>query len=264
MKSSLLLCVLVSLFRSTMAAETAEERDFSADFGSYSVAFVLYDAAHQHWRRYHPERCRVRTTPMSTFKVLNSLIALETGVVSGPDFSLPWDGAHHSTERWNHDQTLRSALFVSCVWHFQTLARRVGLERYHQIMMKIGNGDVTVGLTQFWLQSSLTISPDEQVEFLRRLHARNPPFSQKTMGTVLDIMTISHTGQMTFRGKTGTAGDANKDVATLGWFMGSVSIPSGDNIFASRIIDGENPSRRTARKITESVLSTMKILPAHE
>ena len=144
-KSTLLFCVLVTLFRSAWAAETVEERDLSAEFGAYSGAFVLYDAAHQRWLRYHPEECRVRTTPMSTFKVLNSLIALETGVASGPDFSLPWDGTHHPIELSNHDQTLRSAFSVSCLWYFQELEKRVGLERYQQILPKVGygNGDVS-------------------------------------------------------------------------------------------------------------------------
>jgi beta-lactamase class D len=266
MKSALLLCLLVSLFRSTLGAETAEERDFSAEFGSYSGAFVLYDAARQRWLRYHPKECRVRTTPMSTFKVLNSLIALETGVASGPDFSLPWDGTKHPIEPWNHDQTLRSAFSVSCVWYFQELAKRVGLERYQQMLPRVGygNGDVAGGVTEFWLASSLTISPDEQVEFLRRLHTRKLPFSDKTMDTVLDIMTLSRTGQTIFRGKTGTAGGGKKPIATLGWFVGSVTAPSGDYFFATRITGGENPSGRTARKIAESILSTLKILPAHE
>ena len=266
MKSALLLFVLLSLFHSSPAAETAEERDFSAEFGAYSGAFVLYDAAHQHWLRYHPEECRVRTTPMSTFKVLNSLIALETGVASGPDFSLPWDGTHHPIEPWNHDQTLRSAFSVSCVWYFQELAKRVGLERYQQILPKVGygNGDVSGGVTQFWLASSLTISPDEQVEFLRRLQTRKLPFSDKSVDTVLDIMTLSRTGQTIFRGKTGTAGDGKKLIATLGWFVGSVSTPAGDYLFATRITGGENPSGRTARQIAESILATLKILPAHE
>jgi beta-lactamase class D len=265
-KPVLLLCLLVSLCRFSLAAEAAEESDFSAAFGAYAGAFVLYDAAHQRWLRYHPEECRVRTTPCSTFKVLNSLIALETGVASGPDFRLPWDGTHHPIEPWNHDQTLRSAFAVSCLWYFQALATRVGLERYREILPKAGygNGDVTGGVTQFWLQGSLTISPDEQVEFLRRLHARKLPFSDKTMDTVLDIMTLSRTGETVFRGKTGTAGDGKKFIATLGWFVGSVSTPSGDYFFATRITGGENPSGRTARQIAESILSTLKILPAHE
>lgn len=266
MKSAVILCVLIALCRSTLAAETIEERDLSAEFGSYSGAFVLYDAAQQRWLRYHPEECRVRTTPCSTFKVCNALIALETGVASGPDFSLPWDGTHYSIEPWNHDQTLLSAMSVSCLWYFQELAKRMGLERYQQILPKVGYGNANVsgGVTQFWLQSSLTISPNEQVEFLRRLSAHKLPFSDKTMDTVLDIMTLSTTGKTIFRGKTGTAGDGKKLIATLGWFVGSVSTPAGDYFFATRITGGENPSGRTARKITESILSTLKILPAHE
>lgn len=261
----LILHLLVSLFGCALCAETAGERDFSAEFGSYSGAFALYDAAHQHWLRYHPEQCRIRTTPCSTFKVLNSLIALETGVASGPDFGLPWDGTHYPIEPWNHDQTLRGAFSVSCVWYFQALATRIGLERYRKILPKVGygNADVTGGVTQFWLQSSLTISPDEQVDFLRRLHARTLPFSDRNVDTVLDIMTLARDGQTAFRGKTGTAGDG-KDAATLGWFIGSVSAPTGDYFFATRITGGENPSGRTARKITESILSTLKIFPPHE
>ena len=265
MKLALILCLLLSLFHSALAAETSEERDLSAEFGSYSGAFVLYDAAQQRWLRYHPEECRVRSTPCSTFKVCNALIALETGVANGPDFSLPWDGTHYSIEPWNHDQTLRSAMSVSCLWYFKELAKRVGLERYQQIMPKVGygNGDVSGGVPQFWLQSSLTISPNEQVEFLRRLSTHKLPFSEKTMDTVLDLMTLSRTGKTIFRGKTGTAG-VGLETATQGRFFGSASTPAGDSFFATRITGGENPSGRTARKITESILSTLKIFPAHE
>jgi beta-lactamase class D len=191
---------------------------------------------------------------------------LETGVASGPDFSLPWDGTRRSIESWNQDQTLRSAFATSCVWYYQALATRIGLERYQQIIPKIGygNNDLTGGVTQFWLANSLTISPNEQVEFLRRLHERKLPFSDKTMDTVLEIMTISRAGQRVFRGKTGSAFDAKKNVPTLGWFIGSVTTPSGLYLFATRITGGENPSGITARKITESILSTLNILPKEE
>ena len=162
------------------------ERDLTAEFGSYSGAFALYDEAQQRWLRYQPEQCRIRTSPCSTFKVLNSLIALETGVASGADFTLPWDGTRRSIASWNQNQTLRSAFSSSCVWYYQALATRIGLERYHQIIPKVGygNNDLTGGVTQFWLQSSLTISPDEQVDFLRRLHARKLPFAAKSVAVL--------------------------------------------------------------------------------
>ena len=127
-----------------------------------------------------------------------------------------------------------------------------------------GNNDSTGGLTQFWLQSSLTISPDEQVDFLHRLHSRKLPFSAKTVDTVLDIMTLAQAGQTIFRGKTGSAFDAKKNIPKLGWFIGSVSSPSGHHCFATRITGGENPSGITARKITESILRSLSILPAQK
>jgi len=248
------------------AAEASVERDLSAEFGSYTGGFVLYDEAQRRWLRHQPEQCQARTSPCSTFKVLNSLIALETGVASGADFTLPWDGTRRSIESWNQDQTLRSAFATSCVWYYQALATRIGLERYQQIIPKIGygNNDLTGGVTQFWLANSLTISPNEQEEFLRRLHERKLPFSDKTMDTVLEIMTISRAGQTAFRGKTGSAFDAKKNVPTLGWFIGSVTTPSGLYLFATRITGGENPSGITARKITESILSMLNILPKEE
>lgn len=261
-----LLILLGATASGSYVGETDEERDFSAEFGGYSGAFVLYNAAQKHWLRFQPDECRVRTSPCSTFKVLNSLIALETGVADGPDFSLPWDGTRRSIEAWNHDQTLRSAFAGSCVWYYQALAARIGLERYQEIMPKVGygNGDLSGGITQFWLQSSLNISPDEQVDFLRRLHGRKLPFAAWNVDTVLDIMTLSKTGPAIFRGKTGSAFDARKNVPTLGWFVGSVSAPSGDCYFATRITGGEDPSGITARKITESILATLKMLPKRE
>jgi beta-lactamase class D len=260
------LAALAFTVTGSCASETNEEREFSAEFGGYSGAFVLYDAAQKRWLRFQPDECRVRTSPCSTFKVLNSLIALETGVANGPDFSLPWDGNRRSIEAWNHDQTLRSAFAGSCVWYYQALAARIGLKRYQEIMPKVGygNGDLSGGITQFWLQSSLSISPDEQVKFLRRLHERQLPFAARNVDTVLDIMTLSKTGPTIFRGKTGSAFDAQKNVPTLGWFIGSVSTPSGDCYFATRITGGENPSGITARKITESILATLKMLPKRE
>ena len=266
MKPTYILSLLVLLIGRTLGADTEVEIDLSAQFGKYSGAFVLYDEGNQRWSRYHPERCRVRTSPCSTFKVLNSLIALETGVASGPDFSLPWDGRRHSIESWNQDQTLRSAFSNSCVWFYQELATRIGLERYRQIIPKVGygNNDLSGGVTRFWLQSSLAISPDEQVEFLRRMHDHKQPFSAKNVETVLDIMTLRGDAKTVFRGKTGSAFDEKKNVPTMGWFIGSVTAPSGNHFFATRITGGENPSGITARKITESILMDLKILSKDE
>ena len=89
-----------------------------------------------------------------------TLISLETGVASGPDFSLPWNGTQYPIEPWNRDQTLRSAFSVSCLWFYQELARRVGSQRMNEFVTKIryGNCDTSGGITNFATSGFETIN----------------------------------------------------------------------------------------------------------
>jgi beta-lactamase class D len=262
-KLSALLTLFAAIPPSVRADAKNEERDFSAYFGAHSAAFVLYDAAGDKWVRHHPDLCRERFSPCSTFKIPNSLIALETGIADGPDFKLPWDGTKRPIADWNRDHTLRSAYSVSCVWFYQELARRTGPKRMDEWVAKFdyGNRDTSGGPTTFWLSSSLKISPDEQVKFLHRLQTRKLPVSDQALETLLDIMVASRDGQFVYRGKTGTAGDAAKGIATEGWWVGSVSSPKGDHYFATHIAGGDDPSGRKARRLTENLLRDLNVLP---
>ena len=47
-------------------------------FQGFKGAFVLYDLNSNQYIRYDPERCAERFIPASTFKIMNSLIGLET------------------------------------------------------------------------------------------------------------------------------------------------------------------------------------------
>jgi beta-lactamase class D/lysophospholipase L1-like esterase len=239
--------------------------DLSLYFGNYSGAFVLLNASTGEHLRYNPDLCSKRMSPCSTFKIPNSLISLETDVANSTDFSLKWDSTKFPIEAWNKDQTLRSAFSVSCVWYYQELARRIGNERMDEFVKKIqyGNCDTSGGITNFWLSSTLAISHDEQVDFLSRLHNHKLPFSARTVDIVLDIMTVSRQGDTIYRGKTGTAGDPVKGIATQGWWVGSVCGPNGDYYFATCITGGDNPSGKTARQITESILADLKLLSAN-
>lgn len=265
MKSLLPILVFVLSISSLRAEPKSEVCDLSAYFETYATAFVLLDAKKDRWIRYHPELCAERATPCSTFKIPNALVALETGVASGPDFALKWDGTKYPIEAWNQDQTLRSAFSVSCVWFFKELARRTGQERMDSFVtgFHYGNADISGGLTSFWLESSLKISPDEQVDFLRRLHSSQLPVSDRALNQLLDIMVVSRVGGTIYRGKTGTAGSAATG-ATRGWWVGSVVVGSSEYYFTTCITGGENPSGREARRMTESVLRDWNILPPPE
>jgi bla regulator protein BlaR1 len=233
-----------------------EEKELARYFKGYDAAFVLLDVAANHTIRYRPAACALREAPCSTFKIPNSLIGLETGVLTGPDHRMKWDGVRRPIVDWNKDQTLRTAFKVSAVWYFQRLAASVGEKRMREWVKRLnyGNRDTSSGITRFWLEESLTISPDEQVAFLRKLAAGELPFSKRTQDIVRDIMVVERRGDAVLRGKTGTGGDLKRDIANLGWFVGYVTRGPKTYVFATRLRSATNASGRKAREITRTIL----------
>jgi beta-lactamase class D len=253
--------ILLSIaYASVGLGASSATRDLSEFFGGRQGCFVLYDSQNDSYLRHNPKGCAERYSPCSTFKIPNTLIALHTGVASGPEFSLAWDGVKRG-ESWDRDQTLRSAFQGSVVWFYQELARRIGPERETEFVRKFdyGNMDTSGGATNFWLQSSLLISADEQVAFLRRLWAGTLPVSRDAQRMTREIMEQSRKEGRIFYGKTGTGGDQKADVARLGWFVGCVSRGERTVFFATRIIGERDASGRQARKITETILETLGI-----
>ena len=113
----------------TSAAETDATIDLTAKFDGFDGCFVLYRTGDRSHVRHNPERCARRLSPCSTFKIPNSLIGLETGVIEGPDHLLEWDGTKRWREVQNRDHDLRSAFENSVVWYYQALAAGVGVPR---------------------------------------------------------------------------------------------------------------------------------------
>ena len=239
---------------------TSTNRDLSEFFGGRDGCFVLYDEKADGFLRHNPKGCAERFSPCSTFKIANSLVALDTGVVSGPEFSLKWDGVTRVISPWNQDHTLRSAMSNSVLWFYQEVARRIGPERMTDYVRRLdyGNHDTSGGGTNFWLESTLRISAEEQVAFLRRLWSDRLPASRHSQKTTRDLMELAHddTGSTLF-GKTGTGGDAKADIANLGWFVGCVTRGDRRVFFATRIAGGRDSSGRQARKISEAILEDL-------
>src|SRR4029453_4069567 len=125
--------------------------------------------------------------PASTFKIPNSVIALEIGVVGDPDKDVfKWDGVTRSIEAWNKDHTLRSAIAVSAVPVYQEIARRIGAERMQKYvdLFDYGNRDIGGGIDQFWLTGNLRIDPVQQIDFLDRLRRGVLPVSKRSQDLV--------------------------------------------------------------------------------
>ncbi len=109
------------------------------------------------------------------FKILNALIGLDTKVVEDEYAIKYWDGVKREIDAWNQDHTLGSGMRHSVVWYYQELAREIGESEMKEGLVKAnyGNKDISGGIDEFWLSSSLQISPVEQAHFLAAYIGKN-------------------------------------------------------------------------------------------
>lgn len=256
-----LLIILVVVWQGVFCQTNASR--FDAIFKEYAVkgCFVLYDSKADTFIRYNEKRCKQRFIPASTFKYLNSLIALETGVIRNEHDTIRWDGVQRFSPAWNRDHDLQSAFKVSAVWYYQELARRIGEKRMKEYIARVryGNNDISGGIDAFWLQGGLRISPEEQIGFLRKLYNGTLPFSKRAMDIVKNISVAEETTNHTMHGKTGWA---EIDGVNIGWYVGYVEKGGNVYFFASNIetkqVKDNFPQART--EITKKILKELEIL----
>ena len=206
------------------------------DFGKFDGTAVIIDLNTSKKLTYG-KHADEQVSPCSTFKILNSIIALENAVVKDENEIIPWDGVVSEYPFWNHEHCMRSAIAVSTVWFYQELARRVGEAKMAAMVRaaKYGNMDTTKTLTDFWLGGgSLKISPNEQADFLSKLVRNQLPFSLRAMTTTKDIMNLEKNKGYSLFGKTGSCGG-------IGWFIGFIEEGNATKVFVFNIRgDGAN------------------------
>lgn len=236
--------------------------DLGRYFAGYTGSFVLYDEDRDQYIIYNEAQSEKRLSPCSSFKIYNSLIGLETGVLNQEDALTreKWDGNSYSIPAWNKDQTLATATRDSVVWYFQRLASRIGPDRMQDYLDRLdyGNRDITGGTTTFWLQSSLQISAKEQVEMLRRISSGDSPFSSRNLEIVKRNITLEDADGVRLMGKTGSGYGNNKWL--LGWFVGMVERDGKRYFFATNVENGPEANGGKARDITRALLKKLGIL----
>ena len=218
MRTAFLLLTITGL------AAGAKDIDLAHHFRGVRGTFVLLDAATAKWTRYNPERAAQQFTPCSTFKIPNSAIAIESGVAPDSDFTVAYDPKRDHAERpeWARDHNLRSAFQYSVVWYYQEMARRAGPDRMAKYVRQFhyGNEDTSGGVDHFWLGSTLRISADEQVDFLKRFYEQKLALSGRTTRIVKEIMVADRGQSSRLSAKTGACRvDANEVVL---WYVGYV------------------------------------------
>lgn len=261
MKVPLHLLAALILTTSFVYAETfpLPEKSVADAFAGRTGTLVFTNTASGASNVFNAELASSPLAPCSTFKIWNTLIGLENGLLHSPDEPFyKWDGQTRTIAAWNQDLTLRAAFQASCVPAFQQLARQIGTEKMQFWLDQIGYGDrnLSAGIDVFWLphpgRKTLLITPIRQVQLLEALLTHKLPFSEKSRATLAEIMFIEKTKLGHFYGKTGTGTDAAGNY-NLGWFVGYVESPKWNYAFAC-VLKGEGVMGKDARAIVETLL----------
>jgi beta-lactamase class D len=164
--------------------------------------------------------------PASTFKIVNSLIGLQTGRIINDSMVIKWDGITRSMADWNKDLTMYDAFRVSSVPYYQEVARRIGKDtmQFWLDSLKYGAKSDTqrfvihTPVDSFWLDNSLKVTPDEQLGLIKRLYFNQLPFFKSYQEMVKRAMLFENNTNYRLGYKTGWGFTENKHA--LGWIVG--------------------------------------------
>jgi beta-lactamase class D len=211
------------------ARETIKLGDAEDVFARQQISgtFAAYDAGADRLIVLNADRAGTRFVPASTFKIPNSLIALEVGAVKDADEVFRYDGKPRRMAAWQKDMTLHEAMTASNVPVFQEIARRVGLDAYRDWLTKLDYGNRETGniVDRFWLEGPLAISAIEQARFVARLADAALPMSARSQAIVRDIIRIEEKDGRTLFAKTGWDGK-------IGWWAGWIERGDRKTAFA--------------------------------
>lgn len=258
----------LAALRPQSASFTVVERaEWRAPFDSAGVegTFALRRLGSSTVEAYDAARAARGFIPASTFKIPNSLIALETGIVRDERQRFPFSWPRASIAAWNRDHTFRTALKYSVVPVYQQIAREVGEARYGQWLARLdyGNRDPHGGVDHFWLDGDLRTSALQQIDFLSRLAELRLPLSERSQRIVSAMLVQEANACWVLRAKTGLAGiSATREVEPIGWYVGWVETDTATWAFAMNIHARKDGDSAARIPITKSLLARAGVIPA--
>jgi len=204
------------------------------------------------------DRANKQYSPFSTFKVANSLIALDTQVIKDAKQPLIFDKEKYPVQKWwpsvwkLPEYNLSSAFKFSMVAIYRQLATDIGQQKMQSYIANFtyGNQDISSGLDKFWLGGSMKISAVEQVTFLQKMNQHQLAVKPQSIRVLKEVMLVESTENYKLYAKTG-AGRANgadkKDKSMLGWYIGFVENDQGVHYFAFNFTRDSYAKMKTSR-----------------
>ena len=221
--------VIVTVFIACLSNNVDEDNSLGKYFTENKVrgCFGLYNNATNQFTFYNKKRFTDSSyLPASTFKIVNSLIGLQTGVISSDSMVIKWDGVQRRVSEWNKDLTMYEAFRVSAVPYYQEIARRIGKDRMEYWMDTVNYGAgskdtafrVKTAIDTFWLDNTLKITPDEELGLVKMLYFDQLPFFKVYQEKVKHAMLFENTTTYRLAYKTGWGRKENSD--HLAWIVG--------------------------------------------
>ena len=221
MRFFLAFCISVVLFSCSPNNVTVDE-SLGKYFKENNVegTFALFDNGTGDFTVYNLERYRDSAyLPASTFKIVNSLIGLQTGKIVNDSMVINWDGVDRGRPECNKDLTMYDAFRLSCPPWYQELARQLGKDTMQQWLDTLAYGNKKISrIDTFWLDNSLKIRPDEQLGLVKRLYFNQLPFHKINQDIVKNAMLFEDNPNYKLSYKTGWGHRENGN--SLAWVVG--------------------------------------------
>lgn len=223
---------------------TGEEMlDLSNAFNSINGCAVLYSPLENKYSLYNKDMAEQEVTPYSTFKIISTLAGLHNNIIEDETSTMNYNGVEYPNPEWNENLTLQTAFQTSCIWYFRQIIDSVGVDEIKKELTELGYGNCDISqwegsnvnpykeLNGFWLNSSLKISPLEQVKILSEIFEGESMYDSENIEILKKVMLIQDNEEQKIYGKTGSGSDGEA------WFVGFTEKEQQRQYFAVYLSD---------------------------